>query len=70
VTADGVTVNVLAPGFVETAMLPGDPRQLAKTTPVGRVGHPDEVADLALAILRNGYVTSQVFSIDGGMRPR
>jgi 3-oxoacyl-[acyl-carrier protein] reductase len=70
VAADGVTVNVLAPGFVETAMLPGDPRQLAKTTPVGRVGSPEEVADLALAVLRNGYITSQVFSIDGGMYPR
>lgn len=70
VAADGVTVNVLAPGFIETAMLPGDPRQLAKATPIGRVGRPDEVADLAFAILRNGYVNSQVFSIDGGMHPR
>ncbi|MGH3857179.1 MAG: SDR family NAD(P)-dependent oxidoreductase [Pseudonocardiaceae bacterium] len=70
VAAAGVTVNVIAPGFVETAMLPGDPRQLAKSTPVGRVGRPEEVADLAHAILRNGYITSQVFSIDGGTYPR
>jgi 3-oxoacyl-[acyl-carrier protein] reductase len=51
-------------------MLPGDPQQLAKAVPIGRVGSPEEVADLALAILRNGYITSQVFSIDGGMYPR
>jgi 3-oxoacyl-[acyl-carrier protein] reductase len=70
VAAAGVTVNVLAPGFIETAMLPGDPQQLAKTTPLKRVGRPEEVADLTLAILRNGYVNSQVFSIDGGMYPR
>jgi 3-oxoacyl-[acyl-carrier protein] reductase len=70
VAADGVTVNVVAPGFIETAMLPGDPRQLATNTPVGRVGSPEEVADLALAVLRNGYITSQVFSIDGGIYPR
>ncbi|MGH3771900.1 MAG: SDR family NAD(P)-dependent oxidoreductase [Pseudonocardiaceae bacterium] len=70
VAADGVTVNVLAPGFVDTAMLSDDLRQLAKATPTGRVGRPDEVADLALAILRNGYVTSQVFSVDGGVYPR
>ncbi|MGH3719318.1 MAG: SDR family NAD(P)-dependent oxidoreductase [Pseudonocardiaceae bacterium] len=70
VAADGVTVNVLAPGFIDTAMLPGDPQQLGKTAPIGRVGRPDEVAGLALAILSNGYVTSQVFSIDGGMYPR
>lgn len=70
VAGEGVTVNVLAPGFIETAMLPGDPQHLAKATPIGRVGRPEEVAELALAILRNGYVTSQVFSIDGGIYPR
>lgn len=70
VAADGVTVNVIAPGFIETAMLPGEPDQLAANTPVGRVGTPNEVADLALAVLRNGYINSQVFSIDGGMYPR
>lgn len=36
----------------------------------GRLGHPDEVADLALAILRNGYLTNQVISLDGGIYPR
>lgn len=70
VAAEGVTVNVLAPGFVETAMLPGDPRELGARVPVGRVGRPAEVADMASAILANGYVTSHVFSIDGGMHPR
>jgi 3-oxoacyl-[acyl-carrier protein] reductase len=67
--ADGVTVNVLAPGFIETPMLVGDPSELGSRVPVGRVGQPDEVADLAVAVLRNGYVTSHVFSIDGGMHP-
>jgi 3-oxoacyl-[acyl-carrier protein] reductase len=67
---DGVTVNALAPGFIETAMLPGDPADLAKSVPVGRVGAPDEVADLALAILRNAYLTNHVLSLDGGMHPR
>ena len=51
-------------------MLPGDPHALATATSVGRVGQPEEVADLAIAILRNGYVNSQVVSIDGGMYPR
>ncbi len=70
VAADGVTVNVIAPGYVETAMLPGDAQELGARVPVGRVGRPEEVADLALAVLRNGYVTSQVVSINGGMLPR
>jgi 3-oxoacyl-[acyl-carrier protein] reductase len=68
--ADGVTVNALAPGFVETPMLPGDPDELGSSVPVGRVGRPEEVADLALAMLRNGYLTSQVMSLDGGSYPR
>jgi 3-oxoacyl-[acyl-carrier protein] reductase len=68
--ADGVTVNAIAPALIEdTGMLPGDPGELATRVPVGRLGKPDEVADLMLAILRNGYVTNQVISIDGGMHP-
>jgi 3-oxoacyl-[acyl-carrier protein] reductase len=47
VAGDGVAVNALAPGFVETAMLPGDPDELAARVPIGRVGRPAEVADLA-----------------------
>lgn len=67
----GVTVNALAPALIEdTGMLPGDPGELAKRIPVGRVGRPEEVADLALAILRNGYMTSQVVGLDGGIYPR
>ena len=68
VAADGVTVNALAPALIEnTGMLPGDPRDLAKMIPVGRLGTPAEVADLALAVLANGYVTNHVIPIDGGM---
>jgi 3-oxoacyl-[acyl-carrier protein] reductase len=70
VAADGVTVNAIAPALIEqTGMLPGDPGDLAKRIPVGRLGKPEEVADLAMAVLRNGYVTNQVVSVDGGMHP-
>jgi 3-oxoacyl-[acyl-carrier protein] reductase len=68
---DGVTVNTIAPALIEdTGMLPGDPGELAQRVPVGRLGTPAEVADLALAILRNGYMTNQVVGLDGGMHPR
>jgi 3-oxoacyl-[acyl-carrier protein] reductase len=70
VARQGVTVNAIAPALIaDTAMLPGDPGELADRIPVGRLGTPAEVADLALAILRNGYMTSQVVSIDGGLYP-
>ncbi|HEY0718514.1 MAG TPA: SDR family NAD(P)-dependent oxidoreductase, partial [Streptosporangiaceae bacterium] len=65
--ADGITVNGLAPALITgTGLLPGEPDGLAQRIPVGRLGRPAEVADLALAILRNAYVTSQVISVDGG----
>jgi 3-oxoacyl-[acyl-carrier protein] reductase len=69
--ADGVTVNALAPALItNTRMLPGEPDELKGRVPVGRLGTPEEVADLALATLRNPYITNQVISIDGGMYPR
>jgi 3-oxoacyl-[acyl-carrier protein] reductase len=70
VARDGVTVNAIAPALIEdTGMLPGDPGDLAGRIPVGRLGKPQEVADLAMAMLGNGYVTNQVMSVDGGMHP-
>jgi 3-oxoacyl-[acyl-carrier protein] reductase len=69
VAARGVTVNAVAPALIEdTAMLPAaaGPAGL----PVGRFGRPEEVADLVLAVLRNGYLTNQVLSLDGGAYPR
>ena len=51
-------------------MLPGDPEELRQQIPAGRLGRPDEVAGLALAILRNAYLNNQVISLDGGMYPR
>jgi len=71
VARDGVTVNAIAPALIEqTNMLPGDPGQLADRIPVGRLGMPAEIADLALAMLRNGYLTSKVVAVDGGLHPR
>ncbi|HKO26813.1 MAG TPA: SDR family NAD(P)-dependent oxidoreductase [Solirubrobacteraceae bacterium] len=68
---EGVTVNAIAPALItNTGMLPGDPDELRERIPVGRLGQPDEVADLALAMLRNPYLTNQVVSLDGGMHPR
>ena len=69
--ADAITVNGLAPALIaDTGMLPGEPADLARRIPIGRLGRPAEVADLALAILANPYVTNQVISIDGGTYPR
>jgi 3-oxoacyl-[acyl-carrier protein] reductase len=70
IAADGVTVNAIAPALIEhTEMLPGDPGDLAEAIPVGRLGRPDEVADMALTMILNGYMTSKVVAVDGGLYP-
>jgi 3-oxoacyl-[acyl-carrier protein] reductase len=68
---DGVTVNAIAPALIDdTGMVPGDPSELASRIPVRRLGTPAEVAELALAMLQNAYLTNQVIGVDGGMHPR
>ncbi len=65
--AQGVTVNAIAPALIEgTDMVAAIPDPL--TPPVGRMGRPDEVADLALAMVTNAYLTGQVVLLDGGLR--
>jgi 3-oxoacyl-[acyl-carrier protein] reductase len=65
------TVNALAPALVaETGMLPGNPAELRRQVPVGRLGQPSEVAGLAATMLVNAYLTNQVISLDGGIHPR
>jgi 3-oxoacyl-[acyl-carrier protein] reductase len=67
----GITVNALAPALItDTAMLPGDPEELRARIPAGRLGRPEEVADLVVAVLSNAYLTNQVIGLDGGMYPR
>ena len=73
VAADGVTVNALAPALIgDTKMFPVDPETATTPMPipVGRAGRPAEVADMAIAMLRNGYLTNKVITLDGGILPR
>ena len=69
----GVTVNAIAPGFINTRMLEGVPdnalQAVIARTPVGRLGDPMEIgaAALYLASPAAGFVTGQVLDINGGM---
>jgi 3-oxoacyl-[acyl-carrier protein] reductase len=68
----GVTVNVIAPALIETDMIPADPavrEALARSTPVGRLGNSEEVADMGASVVRNGYMTGQSILLDGGRYP-
>lgn len=73
VARKGVTVNVVAPGFISTDMVAGVPEkvldQVRGMTPVGRLGEPHEVAAAVrfLASPAASYVTGEVLNVNGGM---
>lgn len=69
----GITVNAIAPGFVDTDMTQvlSDRVKEAATAqiPLGRFGKPEDIANMAayLASEKASYITGQVISVDGGM---
>jgi 3-oxoacyl-[acyl-carrier protein] reductase len=69
----GITVNAIAPGFIQTAMTAGLPEVVQKAfmeqIPLKRFAAPEEVAELALYLASDGagYVTGQVIGINGGL---
>ena len=67
----GITVNAIAPGFIETDMtgvLSDDiKKNMLATIPLKRFGKAEEVAEVAVFLAKNRYITGQVINIDGGM---
>jgi NAD(P)-dependent dehydrogenase (short-subunit alcohol dehydrogenase family) len=71
--AKGIRCNTIAPGMIMTTRAPNWPAKLkdiyTKHTPVPRFGQPEDIGHLAvyLASDESGYVTGQVFEVDGGL---
>lgn len=68
----GVTVNAVAPGFIETDMTGDLPNteEILKFIPLGRFGKPDDIAGMVRFLAADpaaAYITGQVFNVDGGM---
>jgi 3-oxoacyl-[acyl-carrier protein] reductase len=69
----GITVNAIAPGFIETDMTAALSEKMREgilgNVPLGRFGSPDDIAHAAvfLAMEPSGYITGQVLTVDGGM---
>lgn len=66
--ADGITVNAVAPGWIDTGSPTAGDRKHGLATPVGRSGTPDEVASLVayLVTADAAYLTGQLIVVDGG----
>ncbi|MBQ9642235.1 MAG: 3-oxoacyl-ACP reductase FabG [Bacteroidaceae bacterium] len=70
VAKKNITVNAIAPGFIQTDMTEGlDEAALKKTIPAGRFGTPEEVAEAVAFLISpmSGYITGNVISINGGL---
>ncbi len=73
VASRNITVNVVAPGFIPTALtdvLTEEQRAtIISNTPIGRMGTPEEIAWAVafLATERSGFITGQVLTVDGGL---
>ena len=71
----GITVNAVAPGYIATDMTKAMPEQaqekLIASTPVGRAGHPEDVAYayLFLASDEASFISGTVLNVDGGLLP-
>ena len=71
--ARGITVNAVAPGFIETAMTDVLPEKIkegiAATVPFGRKGQPEEIASVVTFLASDfaSYITGQVLNVAGGM---
>lgn len=70
---DGITVNVVSPGRIKTAMVimrqNGREKEWINNTPLGRLGYPEEVASLVayLASSEASYITGANFNVNGGL---
>lgn len=74
---DGVRVNGVAPGYIRTAQLlseehslgPAGAEQAGEFIPMGRIGEPEDIADVILFLASNAarYMTGQVVVVDGGL---
>ncbi len=63
---EGITANAISPALIDTDMVRTNALATPERIPVGRFGEPDEVAEVAVMLARNGYMTGQTIHVNGG----
>jgi 3-oxoacyl-[acyl-carrier protein] reductase len=63
----GITVNAVAPSLIETDMIRSGLAPTPARIPLGRFGTPQEVAQVTMMLIGNGYMTGQTVALSGGM---
>ena len=63
---EGITVNSIAPALIETEMVTSNLNARPDRIPIGRFGAVAEVADVAVLLASNGYITGQTVNVNGG----
>jgi 3-oxoacyl-[acyl-carrier protein] reductase len=63
---EGITVNAIAPALINTEMVTENPQARSDLIPVGRFGTVEEVANVAVMLACNGYITGQTINVNGG----
>ena len=63
---EGITANAIAPALVETEMVTSNLNARPERIPMGRFGAVAEVADVAVMLATNGYITGQTINVNGG----
>lgn len=64
---EGITVNTIAPALINTEMVAINPNARPDLIPMGRFGLVEEVAEVAVMLARNGFITGQTINVNGGM---
>ena len=68
---NGITVNAICPGFIETEMVAAMPDNVKEAiiakVPMQRLGQTDEVADTVLFLIKSSYITGQEINVNGGL---
>jgi 3-oxoacyl-[acyl-carrier protein] reductase len=64
---EGITVNVISPALIATEMVTANPMIKPDMIPMGRFGEMDEIADVAVMLAGNAFITGQTLGVNGGL---